>query len=386
MTSVRSPDAWRLLNVAYLVTRGDDIGGVQVHVRDLAAAMLAAGHAATVICGPPGIFTEELAERGIPFRCLPHLVRPVDPLRDAIALTELRAALREVRPDVVTMHSCKTRMLGCLAARATRSATVSTVHGWLLADGVPMVKRRFYAFCERQAARLTEAIVTVSHCDKELAVRHRITTPNGVTVVHNGMPDDAPRRDHEQASGPVRLLMVGRHSPQKDHETLLQALAQLRDKSWTLDLVGTGPDQTRHQAVARELGLADRVHFLGYRKDVAALMASADVYVLISNWEGLPLSIIEAMRAGLATVCSDVGGCRELVVEGDTGSLAKRGDAAMVAGHLATLIDSPDQRRRLGKAARLRFEEEFTFATMFNRTVSVYRRAVADKINRYPAH
>lgn len=370
--SARPPNPSGPLKVAYLVTRGDDIGGVQVHVRDLAAAMRAAGHAATVICGPPGIFTEELAERGIPFRCLPHLVRPVDPLRDPMALVELRGALRELQPDLIAMHFCKTRMLGCLAARATRSATVSTVHGWLLADGVPMGKRRFYGFCERQAARLTTAIVTVSHYDKELAVRHRIVAPERVTVVHNGMPDEAPRRDHDQSAGPVRLLMVGRHSPQKDHETLFRALALLRDKSWTLDLLGTGPDEPRHQALAREYGLIDRVHFLGYRKDVSTLMATADIYVLISNWEGLPLSIIEAMRAGLATVCSDVGGCRELVVEGDTGCLAKRGDAAAVARHLGMLIDSPDQRRRLGKTARLRFEQDFTFAAMFDRTVSVY--------------
>lgn len=374
--SARLRKAHNPLKVAYLVTRGDDIGGVQIHVRDLAAAMQAAGHTATIICGPPGIFTEQLAERGLAFRCLPHLVRPVDPLRDLIAFAELRAALRELQPDVVTMHSSKTRMLGCLAARTMGSATVSTTHGWLLADGVPMRKRRFYAFCERQAARLTSAIVTVSHRDKELAMRYGIVARGGITVVHNGMPDDAPRRDHDQAAGPVRLLMIARHESAKDHETLFRALAQLRDKPWTLDLVGPGPDEDRHKAVVCELGLAERVQFLGYRKDVSELIAAADVFVLVSNREGLPLSIIEAMRAGLATVCSDVGGCRELVAEGETGYLAGRGDAATVARHLAGLIDDPDCRRRLGANARRRFDEEFTFERMFDRTVSIYREVL----------
>lgn len=365
------------LKVAYVVTRGDDIGGAQIHVRDMAAAMQARGHVATIICGPCGIFTEQLAERGLSFRCLPHLVRPIDPIRDLIAFVELRAALRELQPDLVAMHSSKTRMLGCLAARTTGLATLSTVHGWPFAEGVPTYRRRFYAFYERQAARLASAVVTVSYYDKELALCHGIVARGGITVVHNGMPDNAPRRDHDQARGPVRLLMIGRHSPQKDHRTLFQALAQLRDKPWTLDLVGTGPDEDRHKAMARELGLADRVQFLGYRKDVPELMAAADMYVLASNWEGLPRSIIEAMRAGLATVSSDVGGCRELVVEGETGHLAARGDATALVRHLAALIDRPDQRRRLGAKARRRFEDEFTFETMFRRTLSVYRTVLA---------
>ena len=75
--------------------------------------------------------------------------------------------------------------------------------------------------------------------------------------------------------------------------------------------------------MVREFGLAQRVNFLGYRKDVPDLMAAADVYVLASNWEGLPRSIIEAMRAGLATVSSDVGGCREMVREDETGYLCR---------------------------------------------------------------
>jgi glycosyltransferase involved in cell wall biosynthesis len=208
-------------------------------------------------------------------------------------------------------------------------------------------------------------------------MRHGIDARGGIAVVHNGIPDDAPRRCHDQAAGPVRLLMVGRHAPQKDHETLFRALARLRDKSWTLDLVGTGPDEDRHKALACELGLAQRVQFLGYRKDVPELMAAADVYVLISRWEGLPLSIIEAMRAGLPTVGSNVGGCREMVLQGETGYLAARGDAASVARHLATLIDNRDQLRRLGTAARRRFEEEFTLETMFDRTVSTYRTVLA---------
>jgi len=367
----------RRLKVAYIVTRGDDVGGAQVHVRDMAAAMRENGHGAIIICGPGGIFTAELTERGLPFRCLPNLVRPIHPIKDALALVELRAALREWQPDLVSLHSSKTRLLGGIAARMSGTPALATVHGWPFADGTADSRRRFYVFYERQAARMAAAVVTVSHYDKDLAERHRVGTRGGITVIHNGMPDDARQRDHGRTSGPVRLLMIGRHSPQKDQPTLFRALAKLRDQPWTIDLVGTGPHQDRHEAMVRELGLAQRVTFLGYRNDVPNLMATADVYSLASNWEGLPRSIIEAMRAGLPTVASDVGGNREMIVEDETGYLAPRGDAETLARHLAVLIGDPRKRRLLGANARRRFEEHFSFETMFGRTLAVYEAALA---------
>jgi glycosyltransferase involved in cell wall biosynthesis len=362
------------LHVAYVVTRGDDIGGAQVHVRDMASAMRARGHRATIICGGKGDFTEQVEALGLPYRSLPALVRPVHPAKDVQALLALRTVLRELSPDIISLHSSKTRLLGCAAARTLSIPTLSTVHGWPFADGVPTTSRRFYAFYERLAAKLASAVVTVSRYDQELASRHGITARGGIEVIHNGMPDDPRRRDHEGASSPVRLLMVGRHAPQKDHPTLMRALARLRDKSWTISLVGAGPDTGANRALARELGLEERVRFLGYRTDVADLMAQADINVLISNWEGLPRSIIEAMRAGLPTIASDVGGNRELVVDDRTGYLAPRGDADAVADRLARLIDDPGKRRALGANARRRYEDGFTFEAMFDRTMGFYCR------------
>jgi glycosyltransferase involved in cell wall biosynthesis len=364
------------LQVAYVVTRGDDLGGAQMHVRDLAAAMREKGHAATIICGPSGIFTDELQQRGLPFHSLPNLVRAIHPVKDWLAFRELLAVLRELQPDLITLHSSKTRLLGCITARTIGIPALSTVHGWPFAEGVPETRRRFYAFYERQAARLATTVVTVSHDDKALAERYRIRPRGVLTVVHNGMPDDAPRRDHNRASGPVRLLMIGRHAPQKDHPTLFSALAQLKEKLWTIDLVGVGPDEAKHKASVQELGLTERVNFLGYRKDVPDLMAAADIYVLASNWEGLPLSIIEAMRAGLPTVASDVGGNREMIVDDQTGYLAPRGDADALVRHLAVLIDNPRKRRALGANARRLFERSFTFEAMFEKTLAMYREAL----------
>jgi glycosyltransferase involved in cell wall biosynthesis len=364
-------------HVAYVVTRGDDLGGAQVHVRDMAKAMRARGHQATIICGRRGDLTDQLEAQGAPFRSLPHLVRPIHPGKDLAGVLELRRALSDLQPDIVSLHSSKAHLLGGLAARALGLPVLITVHGWPFADGVPPISRYFYAFYERLATRLATAVITVSHEDRDLARRYGITARGGISVVHNGMPDDARRRDHRLASEPVRLLMVGRHTPQKDYPTLLRALAKLRDKAWTIDLIGAGPDEGRNQAMARELGLAERIQFLGYRADVPDRMVLTDIYVLISNWEGLPRSIIEAMRAELPTVASDVGGIRELVTDNRTGYLAPRGDADAVARHLADLIDDRHKRQAFGAQARRSFEQSFTFDAMFDNTMAVYRRVLS---------
>jgi glycosyltransferase involved in cell wall biosynthesis len=364
------------IHVAYVVTRGDDLGGAQVHVRDMAKAMRARGHEATIICGLRGDLTEQLEGQGVPFRSLPHLVRPIQPAKDVLGVLELRRALSDLQPDVVSLHSSKAHLLGGLAARSLGLPVLITVHGWPFADGVPPRSRYFYAIYERFAARLATAVITVSQEDQNLAQRYGITVPGGISVVHNGMPDDARRRDHTRDSGPARLLMVGRHVPQKDHATLFRALAKLRDQAWIIDLIGAGPDENKNKAMARELGLFERVRFLGYRTDVPDLMAKADINVLISNWEGLPRSIIEAMRAELPTVASDVGGNRELVADDRTGYLAPRGDADAVAHRLASLIADRRKRQVFGANARRCFEQGFTFAAMFDKTMAVYRRIV----------
>jgi glycosyltransferase involved in cell wall biosynthesis len=365
------------IHVAYVVTRGDDVGGAQVHVRDMAKAMRAQGHEATIICGRRGDLTDQLEAQGVPFRSLPHLVRPIHPAKDLSGFLELRRTLSELRPDLVSLHSSKVHLLGGLAARTLGLPVLVTAHGWPFADGVPATRRRFYASYERLATRLATVVITVSDYDRDLARRYHVTAKGGIAVVHNGMPDDARRRDHDRATEPVRLLMIGRHVPQKDHPTLFRALAKLRDKAWTIDLIGTGPNEGKNRAMARELGLAERVRFLGYRPDVPDVMAQTDINVLVSNWEGLPRSIIEAMRAELPTVASDVGGNRELIADDRTGYLTPRGDADALAHHLAGLIADRRKRRALGANARRSFEQSFTFAAMFDSTMAVYRKVLA---------
>src|SRR5262249_9178980 len=151
-------------------------------------------------------------------------------------------------------------------------------------------------------------------------------------------------------------VFVGRLKHPKDVATLLEAASLLDAGSFALEIVGDGPDRAAAERAAHGLTGVD---FAGERGDVAERLAAADVFVLSSRSAGLPISVLEAMAAGLPVVGSDVGGLRELVVDGDTGLLVPAGDPQALADALLRLLSSPEERAAFGAAGRARAAELF---------------------------
>jgi glycosyltransferase involved in cell wall biosynthesis len=180
----------------------------------------------------------------------------------------------------------------------------------------------------------------------------------------------------------LRIVCVARLDAPKDHALLLKALATVKGVTWVLELIGDGPLTDEVQQMVRALGLTDRVLFSGLCNDVPARLARADVFVLVSNWEGLPLSILEAMRASLPVVASNVGGVAESVTDGMTGYLVPKGDREVLADRLARLLGDAALRRQMGRAGRDVYECEFGFETMYQRTQQVYCDVIRRKIGR----
>jgi glycosyltransferase involved in cell wall biosynthesis len=361
------------VRIAYIVTRADPIGGAQIHVRDLAAAVQAQGHAATVITSGSGPFIDGLRAQQTPTIVLRHLGVPIDPARDLRALQEIRAVLRDLRPDLVTAHSSKAGVLGRLAGRSLRIPVVLTVHGWSFTPGIPALQAAVYRQIERCVGPLASRIITVSEFDRQLALAARVAAEERVVTVHNGMPDVPLELRADPARTPPRLVMVARFGPQKDHLTLFRALAGLQGLAWELDLIGDGPLMGQMASVAATLGIGGRVRLLGQRTDVDQILAQAQISLLVSNWEGFPLSILEAMRAGLPVVASAVGGVGESVVDEETGYLVPRGSADQLRDRLGRLLVSPAERVRLGARGRARYEQLFTLGHTVAKTLAVYQ-------------
>jgi glycosyltransferase involved in cell wall biosynthesis len=366
------------VKVTYVVTRAHPIGGVQIHVRDLATALRARGIDCSVMTGGDGLFVDLLRAEGVPTRVLRHLVVPIHPLHDTLALREIHSALAAERPDVVAAHSSKAGILARIAGRMLGLPVILTAHGWNFTPGIAAVPAAVYRQIERLTGFITPKIITVSEFDRRLALAAGLVGAERVATVYNGIADVPPALRATPDAAPVRLIMVARYGAQKDHRTLLRALGELTDKAWELDLVGDGPLMADTRTLAQRLGLGERVHFLGQRRDVDELLARAQVSVLATNWEGFPLSILEAMRAGLPVVATDVGGIAESVGDGDNGFLVPRGDVGVLRDRIARLLADPDLRSRMGRRGRERFEREFTLEEFVSRTCEVYRQVVAD--------
>jgi glycosyltransferase involved in cell wall biosynthesis len=345
--------------------------GVARHVVDL-ATRLESRWAITVACLPGSEIWEALRER--PAVEL-HALRGTHGRPRLGDLRDLPALVRLVRhADVIHAHSSKAGFLVRLAAviGGRQARTVFTPHAWsfFAADGA---RRRLYVALERLAAHWCHTIVAVADAEREAGLEQRIGSRDRYRVIVNGIDVDLFARDPEPA--PRRILMLGRLDPQKRPDIAVRALAALRPAhpDASLWIVGDGSSRGELDALVADLALSGSVRFLGARKDVPDLLAEAACFVLTSDYEGCPLSVLEAMAAGVPVVATAVGGVPELVVDGETGALVRPRAPDEVAEAVGHLFGSPAAARTMGAAGRARARERFTLERMVTSLEQLYR-------------
>jgi len=376
--------------ILQIITKSE-LGGAQSHVADLLEGFSSLGtnegeplvgqyemHVAASVEGP---LLDRARACGATVHLLPRLQRSVKPLEDLAAVRECAALVRRVKPDLVHAHSSKAGIVARLVGHRTGTPVVFTAHGWGFSPGTPPARRALAWAVEAAVAPLSARIVCVSESDRVLALSRRVGTSKQLVTIRYGIPPEAQQAHPE--TDPPRFIMVARFSEQKDQTTLLHALSLLegdgKTRDFGVDLVGTGPDFEKLQALAKELRLDGRVAFLGDRHDVPALLAASQVFLLSTHYEGLPISIMEAMRAGLPVIATDVSGIKEEVAHEETGLLTPHRDAPALARAVDFLLESAPRRADMGRAARQKFEREFTRARMLREVEQLYR----DVLNRH---
>ena len=364
------------LKILLLVTLSE-WGGAQ-HVVFLIAQHLRSDYDVTVACAPGGALIERLREEGVRAVEVPELARNLNPWRDLRAFYKLYSWMRRERFDLVHTHSTKAGLLGRVAARlAAVPVVLFTAHGWAFAEGRAYWKRRLLAHAERLAARVTAKIICVSEHDRELALRWRVAKPGQLLVVHNGIDphsflaaDGSPVREELRLGKDPVVTFVGRLAPPKDPLTLLEAIRILPEGR--VLLIGDGELRPQIERFVQERSLPGRVVMAGFRSDIPEVLAASDVFVLSSRWEGLPLTVIEAMMAGLPVVAARVGGIPELVEDGETGFLVPPSDPEALAEALQRLLEDEGLRRRMGEAGREKALRGFTLERMLAQIQRVY--------------
>ncbi len=364
------------VDIVIMITKGD-IGGAQIHVKDLAVSLQELGNKVTVFVGEKDIFTEMLEELNIHYVIIENLVREINPIKDFKAFRDIRSHLRVIKPDLVSLHSSKVGILGRILVTLDKMPATFTAHGWAFTDGVDPKKQFIYKTIERLTALLPTRIIAVSKYDYGIALKHNVCKQRKITAIQNGMPDISPDLFADPSLSPPRIIMVARFKSPKDHEALVQALYELKELPWELMLVGgDGGTQATVEAKIAELGLQEKINIMGYRSDIDKLIASSQLFVVISRWEGFPLSILEAMRAKLPVIASNVGGVGEMVIDGETGYLANNHNE--LVAQLKRLINDSEQRVQIGEQARESHQKNFTLKVQLEKTFKIYNELLVE--------
>jgi glycosyltransferase involved in cell wall biosynthesis len=334
-----------------------EAGGAQSYVAGLLPALAGRFDVAVAAHGD-GPLRDASRAAGVAFVPLRHVRRALHPIRDLLGLVELIALMRRAAPDIVHANSSKAGVLGRIAAVAAGvPVRIFTVHGWAFSASSGVVST-LYRWADRLVAPVTTLTICVAERERVAGLAAGTCRPGRTVVIPNGVDvEAAPPARHD--GDPPLVISVGRLAEPKDAVTLVRALAAVPAGRFTGLIVGDGPDRELVAAEVRRLGLQDAVVLAGTRGDVPELLARADVFVLSSRSEGAPVSILEAMAAGLPVVATRVGGVEELVADGETGLLVPSGDPAAMSAALARLTADPALRRRLGAAARERARRHF---------------------------
>lgn len=364
-----------MLHIAYIITRSDVLGGASVHLLDLAKGMIDQGHKVHILVGGTGAFTEELKKNHIEFSSLKHLRREISLAHDVLGFWEIKKHLKQLKPDIVHCHSSKAGLLGRLAAKSLNLPVVFTAHGWAFTDGVSPRKQKIYATLERFMTKFSDHIITVSEYDRQHGFKHNVGTPELVQTIHNGVPD-IKASAIEKSNSIVRLIMVARFEDPKDQYFLIQALSKLpQHLNWKIDFLGEGPNLQKCQELALTKQLDSKIIFHGQSFKVKEFLNLADIFVLISNYEGFPLTILEAMSASLPIIASDVGGVNESV-SSENGYLIPKGSVDVLVQTLTELIVNTNLRQQLGSNSRYLYETQFSFNTMLQKTFNIYTQVL----------
>lgn len=358
--------------ILYLITR-PDLGGAQSHVRDLLQGFCEKYEVHLAI-GKEGALTEAVKTLPIKIHLLPSLARPINPLKDLQAVNQCQQLLKQLQPDLIHAHSSKAGIVARIAGVIYNIPTIFTAHGWGFSHGTPVVRRQIALITEKIGAKLGDRVICVSESDRNLALNLGIGTPEELVTIRYGI-ENKPLPLANLSQDPPRLIMVARFNEQKDQATLLQAIAKLKQKKlrFHLDLVGNGPSRETCESLAKHLQISDYVSFLGDRLDVPDLLARSQIFILSTHYEGLPISILEAMRSGLPVVATEVNGVPEEVIHNQTGFVVPHANVNALASVLASLINNSQLRKEMGNAARQKFLNDFVAKKMLSLIEEVYQ-------------
>ena len=357
------------------------------------------GYDVTAACSK-GEYFPELKADGIHIVDIP-ISRSMNVLKHAKSSWILYRRLKKNRFDIIHVHTPIAGLIGRFAAKlAGVPIKIYTAHGFYFHDDMPEMKRRFHIGLEKIGAKCGDYIFTQSDEDRHTAIKTGIARPDGICAIGNGVDLDrfnlsAVSEEHARnlytefhipEKAPL-VGMIGRMVREKGYMEFFEAAAMILrefpDAHFLCigDQLKSDHDGSRKDFMnqIKKLDIRDRTHFTGLRKDIPELLSILDVYTLPSYREGMPRSIIEAMGMKLPVVTTNIRGCREEVVDGETGYIVPPKDAESLGKAIAALLRNPEKRKQFGRAGRARAEKLYSEKIVLEKQTEIYAKLIQEK-------
>ena len=343
-----------------------------------------------LVCGCGGILDAKAEaleqEKNIKVYFVKPLVRELlQFIRDPVALFRIFRILKKEKPDIVHTHSSKAGILGRWAARlAGVPHIVHTYHGFGFHDFMNPLKKWFYIAMEWLTSKITGKFIGVSRENINTMIKYRLAGEKDCVLIHSGIRVSDYRNlkiDKEQKRSELRIpsgdkvvTTVGPFKPQKNLVDFIRVawLITREIKSIRFLVIGDGMQRPLLEQRIKDLRMGKRMMLLGWRHDIAEILAVTDIFVMTSLWEGLPRSILEAMSSGRPVVANAVDGVREVVEDNVTGFLVEPGDVNTAAERIKTLLKDPTLTGNFGKIAASRMDETFDIDYMVRQQEELY--------------
>lgn len=386
-----------MIKVLHIITKLE-FGGAQANTIYTVSHLDKNLFDAKLSAGPGGILDEKVPPESITYA--PRLARSINPVNDFLALLELRDIIREENPAIVHTHSSKAGILGRLAALLARvPVIVHTFHGFGFHERQTALKKHFFIVLEKICALFTDSLIFVSSANMDYARRYNLCGAGRCSLIRSGIPlknypafakaaADTPaagraakRRELGVPEDAILIVNLSNLKPQKNPGDFIVAARRLAGarKDAVFMLVGGGEGLEAARACAKEAGLERRLLFPGWREDSAEILAAADIFTLTSLWEGLPRSLVEAIRTGLPSVCYKTGGVSDLLYDGANGYMVEQGDLDTFCLRLKELIEKPALRAEMSAKAAAADLSEFDIDYMVRQQEELYLELLKKK-------
>lgn len=362
----------KVKKILYILTKSD-LGGVSKYLLEI-VIHLPKNIEPYFIMSTPGYLSEELGKLGYKDNIF------FVPMTNSILNLALHIKsniqtinlIKKIKPDLIHCNSTTGGVIGRICGVLTGTPVIFTAHGWAFTDGISKPKQIFYKCLETFLAIFTKKIICVSEYDRQLALRVMPIFKNKLITIHNGIADvNDEYKKKDFSTDKLKIVMISRFCPQKDPYTLINAVSELNREGLNiqLDLYGYGGELAQVLEFIKNLNCKN-IQYKGKIDDVTSILKNYDVYSLISNWEGLPIGVLEGMRAELPIIVTDVGGCSEMI--NNNGFCIPRGDIDALKEKLKFLYNNKEKLPLLGKNSETLFKDKFNVLTMVSKILMEY--------------